>query len=192
MWLVLILSCGAAPPPEAPPIAAAEIARPKIVAPSPSPTAEAAIVAARTWLGTEYKWEGRGTDDHPGMDCLGLLFRAYGDTTGTSWKKYPVDPSPLVKSGLLGKPVAGLDGVLRKDLDPAALVKGDVLYFLMANKRIEDEPLWHHDGFPYWPWHTGLYAGEGRVLQADPWDTVQESDLYEVQWDALFVTRVAP
>lgn len=199
MWIALALACNAAPPepptPRAPaePVAAAvpEPTVAKIGAPPPSPEAEAAIGAAREWLGTPYRWDGRGTEALPGLDCLGLMFRAYGDTTGTSWRKYPVDPSKLVASGLLGQPVEGLDGVLRKDLDPAALAPGDVVYFLMANRRIEDEPLWHHGGFPYWPWHTGLYAGDGKVLQADPWDAVQETDLYEVMWDALYVTRVA-
>lgn len=208
MWFTLALACSTVPPAastpaeepppvmaEAPSVIAAPppvltAPSPVVAAPPPSRTADRAVEAARGYLGTRYRWDGRGTGSHPGLDCLGLLYRGYGDVTGTSWRAYPVDPSLLVKSALLGTPVPGLDGVLRKDLDPAALVKGDVLYFLLANHRIEDEPLWHHDGFPYWPWHTGMYVGDGKVIQADPWDTVQETDLYEVRWDALFVTRV--
>ncbi len=149
-----------------------------------------AVAAARSRLGIPYRWDGRQTNKLPGLDCLGLLFRSYGDVTGTSWWRYPVNPTPLVGSGLLGAPVPGLDAVLRADLDATQLQPGDVVYFLLANTPIPDDPLWTHDGSPYWPWHTGMYVGDGRVVQAQPGGVVTEGLIEDVRFDALFVTRL--
>lgn len=64
-----------------------------------------------------------------------------------------------------------------------------MLYFLLAGVPIPDEPLWEHEGTKYWPWHTGLYVGGDRVLQATPGGVVEEVGLYDVRWDALYATR---
>lgn len=206
MWWIL-LACAsptvAAPPaqpfdaaPAAPPPAfvderAAMEAR-FAAAKTPLATAKAAraIAVARGYLGTPYRWEGRDTARFPGLDCLGLLFRAWGAVDGTAWTAYPPNPSPLVASGRLGAPVPGLDGVLRADVDPAALRAGDVLYLLLAGYEIPDAPLWTHDGVSYWPWHTAMYVGDGVVIEASPLGAVREGPLVGLTWDALYVTRV--
>ena len=155
-----------------------------------TPTADAAtaLAHARDWLGTPYRWNGRGTARLPGLDCLGLLYRAWGPTTSTPWTAYPVNPSELVDSALLGAPVPGQDGVLRGQVDTDLLRPGDVLY-LLSTAPIPDLPLWRDRGTPYWPWHTVLWVDNGEVIHAAPGDQVRVQPLEELAWDALFVTR---
>lgn len=184
---------GAAPQAEVAPQAAAPLvpdAAPP-PAPAPSPRAAAAIAHARSYLGMAYVWAGRDTKEQPGLDCLGLLYRAWGPVTGTPWRKYPVNPSKIVASGLLGAPVPGLAGALRAEIDRGLLHPGDVLYLLLGEYEIPDDPLLVHDGVRYWPWHTGLFVGEGKgtVIHASPSAGVAEQPLDELAWDALYVTR---
>jgi cell wall-associated NlpC family hydrolase len=150
---------------------------------------ERALEAGRALIGEPYRWGGRLDEGHPGVDCLGLLFLAWGAVSDTPWRGYPVDPSKIVASGKLGAHVTGLDGVLRADVDLALLQPGDVLYLLVADYEIPDAPLWRHEGHDYWPWHTALYAGEGRALHAQPGGRVRHQDLDGIAWDALYVTR---
>src|SRR5687768_3383160 len=125
----------AAPPA---PLAAAQRAR-----------AERVIALARTHLGEPYAWEGRGTESLPGWDCLGILFVPFGQVTGTSWRAYEVNPSELVAGGKLGRPVAGVDRVLRSEVPVANLMPGDILYFLLEGYKIPDAPLMVRDGASY-------------------------------------------
>ena len=208
MWITF-LACGVAAPPGPqpfdppgpqpfdPPVPAIVAPDPLEAAfaahPSPPPGRKAALALAkaRSYIGVPYRWEGRDTQQFPGLDCLGLLYRSWGSVDGTPWQRYPPDPSPLVASRRLGVPVPGLDGVQRADLDVAAMLPGDVLFLLVANHPIPDAPLWTRDEVPYWPWHTALYAGDGKVLEASPMGDVRESPLAYLSWDALFVTRIA-
>lgn len=163
-----------------------------------------ALAQAQEWLGTPYAWGGRGTRRNAGMDCLGLLYRAWGPVRGTPWSRFPVDPDPLVESGLLGTPVQGLAGTDREAVALTQLRPGDVLYLLDAWREIEDAPLWERtrscepgeeadaNGLcttPYWPWHTVLYVDQGVVVHAAPGATVRTQLLSELDYDALFVTR---
>lgn len=176
------------PPPE--PIVAAPA--PRAPSTAPSPTVEAAVLAAKKYLGYPYAWGGRDTAKNPGIDCLGLLYLGFGEATGTPWRRYPVNPSQLVGSGLLGGPVPGLDPVRRAELDGSTLRRGDVLYLLIKGYEINDTPLWvDAQGARYWPWHTGLYLDEGRdlTLHASPSAGVTQQPLDEIAFDALFVTR---
>lgn len=152
---------------------------------------ERVVAVARAQLDEPYRWEGRGTARLPGWDCLGILFHAAGTIDGRSWRAYEVNPSELVANGKLGRAVPGLDGVLAADADTSALRPGDVVYLLRAGYAIPDAPLWTHDGQDYWPWHTALATGPGRVLHAAPGGSVREQPLEELLWDALFVTRSA-
>jgi len=150
---------------------------------------EQALEAGRAFIGEPWAWGGRATESHPGIGCMGLVFRAWGAVQERSWKSYAVNPSELVASGKLGAPVPGLDGVLRTEVAIDALEPGDVLYFLMADDEIPDAPMWQHDGHDYWPWHMGLYAGEGRALHANPSSRVRHQRLDGIAFDALYVTR---
>ncbi len=160
--------------------------------PVASPTVERIVARAESYLGEPYRWGGRNTGGNPGIDCLGILFLAYGPETGRAWREFPVDPSKIVASGMLGTPVEGLDGVLVEDLDVATLQRGDVLYLLSAGYEIPDEPLMVRDGVRYWPWHTGMYVDEGKqlVLHAAPGGVVCKQPLGGIGFDALFVTRL--
>ena len=158
-----------------------------------SPFHEAVVRNARDYLGKTWRWEGRDSPRYPGVDCLGLLYLAWGPVTGTAWTRYPTDPAPLVASGMLGQPLPGLDGRLRVEADLGLLRRGDVLYFLIAEREIPDEPLLVSQGLRYWPWHTGLYVGEDehQVLHAEPGGQVRLQPLEQIAYDALYVTRLA-
>lgn len=199
--LILVLGCGSAPTAAVDGPSGAEPASPD-AAPPPPPTwrcdppsapptpGERIVAAAERHAGKPYRWGGRDVASHPGIDCLGLLYLAVGEVTGTAWRRFPVDPSPLVQSGLLGVPVPGLDGVLREEVPRDQLQPGDVLYLLLREYEIPDAPLWTHDGARYWPWHTALYAGCGEVVHARPAAVVTRQSIDEVGFDALYVTRL--
>lgn len=158
------------------------------------PVVETAIDAMAEYVDLPWTWGGRATARNPGIDCLGLLFRGYGRATDTSWWDYPVDPSKIVSGGMLGQPVAGLAGVARGEVPYERLRRGDIVYFLRRNYKIEDAPLWHDAGADYWPWHTGVYVDEGHryVLNAHPAYDVIRIPIDDVRWDALYVTRPHP
>jgi cell wall-associated NlpC family hydrolase len=150
----------------------------------------ASLVEAQRYLGTPYVWGGRATARNPGLDCLGLMFRGVAAATGARWTAFPVDPTAIVASGALGRPVPGLDGVRRAALPLTALRPGDALYLLLAGHRIPDAPLWVAEGQEYWPWHTALYADAGEVLHASPAAGVVRASIWSLPWDALYVTRL--
>ena len=186
MWLLALTACFASDGAPADPTSDATEA-----AAAPSPTVEAAVQAALRYRGAHYEWGGRNTAGNPGIDCLGLLFLAYGEATGTPWRRYAVNPSELVTSGLLGAPVPGLDAAPRDRVDLGVLRRGDVLYFLIEGYEIPDDPLWvRTDGARFWPWHTGIYLGDGLTVHASPSAGVAEQPLEEIAFDALFVTRL--
>ncbi|MHA1279241.1 MAG: C40 family peptidase [Candidatus Helarchaeota archaeon] len=146
--------------------------------------------AAKKYIGVPFIWGGRSRKK---LDCMGLLFLAYSDVTGKPWRNLSVLPSELVKSGNLGKPVPGLDGVLSDSLKNIKLKKGDILYFLSSEKVYEtDIPLVRIDSIPYWVWHMGIYAGgeeKPMILHACPSDRVKIEPLENIYFDAIFVTR---
>ena len=130
-----------------------------------------------------------------GIDCQSLIFFAYEKVQKTPWTRYSVMPSVCVKKNQLGRPVPGLNGVLRSDLDKKKLEKGDVLFFLWKNYNIEaDRPLWTRGEDKYGVWHTGLIHGRKdkvvRVIHAKPGEKVTIEPLDEIEFDALFVVRL--
>ncbi len=167
-----------------------DVPDPVPLTPTQAVRAKAVIAEARRHIGQSSRWEGRDTEQHPGFDCLGILFRSYGTVTGTPWTEYSVDPSKLVASGKLGQPVAGLGGALRAQVPVRNLMPGDLLYFLDPGYELQDDPLAVIDGKPYWPWHTGLYLDDGTVLHADPRSTVRTQPLEERYFHALVATRL--
>ncbi len=157
-----------------------------------TPIGERFFKAAEKYLGVPFVWGGRSKEK---LDCMGLLFLAYQDVTGKDWRQLSVYPSALVKSGKLGRPVNGLDGVLKKSLKGAKLKKGDVIYFLVKERVYDtDIPLVYIDSIPYWVWHMGIFAGfdssgSPLCLNARPGDKVVIEPLNEIYFDAIFVTR---
>ena len=163
------------------------------------------IAAAEKYLGKPYVFGGR--DGRPGcrrdnkrvrcaegIDCQSLIFFAYEKVLKTKWTSYSVMPSVCVRRNQLGRPVPGLDGVLRSDLDHGKLKKGDVLFFLWKNYNLEtDRPLWVKGDDKYGVWHTGLIHGRKdkkvRAIHAKPGDKVLIEPLDNIEFDALFVVR---
>lgn len=171
---------------------------------APPTEAERIVAAAESFLGQPYVFggragrrgcrsEGKRVRCREGIDCQSLIFFAYEKVLGTHWTRYSVMPSVAVKRRRLGRPVAGLDGVLRERLDPSALRVGDVLFFLLAEYNLDaDPPLWTHDDVRYGVWHTALVHSVGeevRIIHARPGDRVVIQPLDVIAFDALFVLR---
>ena len=201
MWLIIVAALAGTPfDGEEPELALENWVQPyRLQADPASVTAgsaqvEAMIIEADRFLGEKWIWNGRNTEKYPGVDCLGLLFLAHGKVVKRQWYDYAYDPSPLVKSGKLGAPVPGLDGVLRGNEDRSLLRRGDILYFLLEGYVVDDEPLLTLGNDKYWAWHTGIYVGEGQhwVLNAHPSYGTVRMVLDDISWDALLVTRPFP
>ena len=143
-----------------------------------------ALQHGATYVGTHWAWNGQATDKNPGLGCMSLVFRSYAAATGTPRSKYPVNPSELVASGLLGSEV----GLIGRD-EEVPFESGDVVYFLIAGYEIPDEPLHVAGEVRYWPWHMGIYAGEGQVLHAEPGGVVRYQAIEEIAWDKVLGTR---
>ena len=168
--------------------------------------ADKIIAEAEKYLGEPYVFGGRDgrpgcrRDNKPvrcsqGIDCQSLLFFAYEKVLKTKWTSYSVMPSVCVRRNQLGRPVPGLDGVLRADLAKSKLKKGDVLFFLIKDYNLEaDRPLWVKGQDKYGVWHTGLIHGrkdkQVRVIHAKPGDKVLIEPLDNIEFDALFVVRL--
>ncbi len=154
------------------------------------PRVKKAMELAEGYIGVPYNLGGRS---RRGIDCQGIIIVPYGKAFNFSWRKVPVhNNKEVVDSGYLGKPVQGLDGVLRENLDPSLLHKGDALYFLIKGyDNPQDTSLLVQGGSEYRTWHTGLYAGGSKknVLHAAPGDKVRLQPLEEITFDALYVTR---
>jgi cell wall-associated NlpC family hydrolase len=172
-----------------------------------TPTAQdRLIIAAERYLGKEWVFGGR--DGRPGcledgrkarcpegIDCLALIFFAYQEVLGTPWQRFSTLPSALVKNGQLGRPVPGLAGVLREELEPARLAKADVLLFMLKDANLDaDKPLLTRGSDRYGVWHTGMVHSSGaegvKVIHAKPGDRVVIENLEEVGFDALVALRL--
>jgi cell wall-associated NlpC family hydrolase len=147
---------------------------------------EAALREAEAYLGTPWAWNGQATDKHPGLGCMSLVYRAYAQARGEPRSSYPVNPSEMVASEKLG----GVSARLSRggSEGPELLQRGDVVYFLTTTP-IPDEPLLRVGGQDYWPWHMGLYLGEGEVLHSEPGGEVRTQALEEITWEAIVATR---
>ncbi len=143
-----------------------------------------AIEHAEGYLGTPWAWNGQATAANPGLGCMSFVFRSYSAATGTPRASYSVNPSELVASGLLGPQTA----VISRG-EEVPFERGDVVFFLLAGYEIPDAPL-HIDGdTKYWPWHMGLYTGEGQVLHSEPGGEVRYQALEDISWDRVLATR---
>lgn len=145
---------------------------------------------AKKYIGVKYKFEGRSKH---GLDCMGVIFLAYSETTNKNWKTLSVYPSKLVKSGFLGYPVKGLDGIILDDNNFDEVVSkmkvGDIVYFIVPFEVGKDKPLAIINGKNYWCLHMAIYAGNNCILHANPF--IDESHKAEVIIESIknFVNR---
>lgn len=148
---------------------------------------------ARKYIDTPYIWGGRLTRNNPGLDCMGLVFLAYKDTYGESWRNLSVYPSEIIKENQLGKPVEGLDGVLTNGFNMHLFEEGDIIHFL-SEMKTKDSPSSTINGKDYWTWHMGIYSNkfENLFLEAHPNSKVEESNLEDATYlnPAVFITRL--
>ena len=172
----------------------------------PSETAAKILKAAEAYKGQPYVFggrqgkpgcrrNGRAVRCKPGIDCQSLIFFAFEDVLGTRWWDFSVMPTVNVKRRELGHPVAGVNGVLRGDLDPSKLAPGDVLFFLIEGYNLDvDGPLHVVGDRKYGTWHTGFFHGASDgtywVLHAAPGEHVKLQPLDDIAFDALFAVRM--
>ena len=172
----------------------------------PSETAKKILKAAEVYKGQPYVFGGRMSRPgcrrngkrircRPGIDCQSLIFFAFEDVLGTRWWDFSVMPTINVERGELGRPVEGLDGVLRSDLKPSLLAPGDVLFFLIDGYNLAvDGPLHEAGDRKYGTWHTGFFHSADDktywVLHAAPGEMVRLQPLDDIAFDALFVVRM--
>jgi len=179
----------------------------KVLQDTPASEKATTILSAATqYKGTEYvfggrlgkrgcKRNGKRIQCRAGIDCQSLIFFAFEDTGEKRWWEYSVMPTISVKRGEFGQPVPGLDGVLRKELEPTLFAPGDVVFFLLEDYNFDvDGPLHEQDGRRYGTWHTGFYYGleDGipQVLHAAPGEVVKIQPLQDIAFDALYAVRM--
>ncbi len=139
--------------------------------------ATALIDYARSQIDVPYRWGGRNTTVHPDLDCMGLPFRAFARVYDEKWTQYSVIPTKLIQSGKLGRPLDGLAHQYSEEF-VELLVPGDVVYFLVDYKAIQDDPAVRSAEASWWVYHMGLITTKGRVIHASPWEMrVVEEDL---------------
>ncbi len=151
------------------------------------------VAAARQLVGTPYELGGR--DAKKGVDCQGLVFLAAQAVKACSWKSYSVYPTKTLAWRELGDPVPGASPVSREELDVTKLEPGDHVMLLNPAENPAEPSLTTLGGVPHWVWHVGLYAGDGRWLNADPFSgKVAEQPLADYLRDhgyaGIYVTRM--
>jgi len=166
---------------------------------------ERLVVAAETYLGKPYMFGGRDgrrgciqagkrVRCPGGIDCQSLIFFAYERVLKTRWTRFSVFPSVSIRRKELGRPIAGLAGVLADEVDMALLAPGDVLFFLLEDYNLQADPaLLVRNGHRYGTWHTGMVHSTGpgwvKVIHAKPGDKVVVEALGRVEFDGLFAVR---
>ena len=165
----------------------------------PATPGDRIVTAAEAYLGKPYVFGGRNGRRGcrgrcpEGIDCQSLIFFAFERVTGTPWTRFSVMPSISVARKELGRPVPGLDGRLREEIDRSRFRRGDVLFFLLEGYNLDaDPPLLVRDGKAYGTWHMGLVdraGGRIDVIHARPGDRVRIQPLDAIPFDALFAVR---
>lgn len=159
-----------------------------------TPRSASLVDSARTYMGRPYGFGGRDAQ----LDCMGLVFRAWTDSRGESWRAISVNPTEIIAKRQLGAPVARLDGVRTADIDWALLQPGDIIFFLGPQENVREPSLVMLSFSPMWVWHMGIYtdADRQRFIAGDHFAhevaemslrdyLVAHADVYE----GIYVTR---
>ena len=161
---------------------------------------ERLLSIAQQLLGVRFDLGGR-LRGREGIDCQGVIFYAAERLGPCDWRSWSVLPTQTLAHRELGAPVTE-KAMVKENLVLSELQPGDVLFFLSPASNPKEEALTLVDTarglVPMWTWHMGLYAGQGRVLHADPFThgEVAVEDLGALMttggFDALLATRPTP
>lgn len=142
---------------------------------------------AGKYLGAQYNWEGRLTNAHPGLDCLGLIFVSLEKKYGISWSNWSVKPSELIyqleqkhskRTILLF--ASDEDSILKK------VSAGDLIFFLRPVVLGGDEKAaMDSSGKDYYVWHAAIYEGNGKIVHASSYPDSSGNETYRVTEDRL-------
>lgn len=160
----------------------------------PPQKAERFIKAARELIGVRYELGGRLRIDGEGIDCQGVLFYAAERLGPCGWKSFSVMPTKSVARQELGRRVPGLDPVASSELLIDKLQPGDVILFVDFMNNPAEPAIGKIDGEEVWVWHTGLYSGNGNVIEADLPGVVETNLvglLSTYSYAGVFVTRMS-
>ena len=151
------------------------------------------LAAARSMLGTPYVLGGR--DAVKGVDCQGIVFLAAETVKKCSWRSYSVYPTRTLKWRELGEPVPGASPAATATLEESLLREGDHVMLLSPAENTAEPALTDLEGVKQWVWHVGLYAGDGKWVNADPFSgKVSEQGLREYLeahgYSGVYVTRM--
>ncbi|HLC46854.1 MAG TPA: hypothetical protein VJI75_03875 [Candidatus Nanoarchaeia archaeon] len=166
------------------------------------------VCNAESYLNVPYAQGGRGTAEHPGLDGLGLILRAYASTVGKDWTTLPQTPREMVSSEAYGRPVENLAGTLYAHTDYSKLVRGDILLFLIPVTEGVLKSKYAHisaaaseagalliDSQQFLPWQYGIVSKEGdrleqiEIVHSDPDSFVRHDSLNDIYIHRLFVLR---
>jgi len=153
---------------------------------------EKLIEEAKNYIDVPFVFGGRSKR---GIDCMGVIFLPYSKVTGKSWKRLSTNPRELVEKEMLGKPVSGLNGVLKNNIDYSKFKKGDIVYFLVSYQIGNVKHFMEIDNIKYWVWHMGIFTGFDEnevplILHACPSHKVIIQPIKEIYFEAIFVTRL--
>jgi hypothetical protein len=161
-----------------------------------NPYGEDIIRNAETLLGLPYAFD---SDRITTINCLDVVFVGYSKTFKESRWNYKVDPRDMIRDPHLGNTVEGLSPILREELtdDKRSLFEqGDLIYFLiegydqMLSENVGPRTLVTYiDEKSYGGWHTALSNGDFNILHAAPGSVVKHDYLFDVGFDALWVSR---
>lgn len=137
---------------------------------------------AKEFLNIQYVFGGRDTEQLPGIDCLGVLFKSIEKVTGENWKKWSVMPSKLLKQFDTNKEKT----VYNEDIKDKKFItdnfkEGDILFFLLPYKN-KDVPVRKNNDLDLWVWHVAIYSGNGNIIHASSFDenySVLEENLFD-------------
>lgn len=164
------------------------------------------VRAAKKYAGVPYIYGGRLTEKNPGLDCLGLIFRALQDRYGIQWRSWSVKPSKLMDQlSKKDRQTILMSLEASKDAESFKNIKAGDLVFFLGTSKLEDVPVAKGlNGEDLFVWHTGIASGNGNVIHSSPFDDADGKPLRRVTeepmvsmmkrvgFDGLIVIRYKP